>query len=895
MKTAFNRFCILAALTHGGTTALADDQIVGDDNLRIPPAVMPVFITTDSTIDAESRVFEYRRLGNAALHSGFYDAAAIYYADYVKSAQLWPALHEDALLSLAEAHIFAKRFDDGEALLRQVAKLPAPSATSMARTAVLRARIELGRNAPAKALSLIEPWLQDASVDTAVRADGLAVVIAVRQGEVDWASASEASAELLTLLNASGVAVPEQLTYAMNRQIYFDIRRGAYPRAVRLLSLQKPSTPLTACEHQLLRAFYACANGYLDSAVEYYHAARLRPEFQLSPLTTGIAYEIAERFNGARRISDAEEMLNDALGTTKSLAMRQKIMRRIAEIQIASGNRPAAIATLTRYLHLYGSASDVVPTAVELANLQLAGGQDREAFATYRRLLEHASMADTVRVDVLRRFARLLSDKGQYDDARKALTEMIGLSKDSDVSGEGMYLIAETMVRQRRNAQALEVYSKLTANPIWREQALYRKMIVEAELNLNDEALKTIEIIFADAKDTEILTDAQFYHPHILARAGKYAEAAVAFRRFVERAGEGHARMPDALLELGEAYMKLHKYGDAFKSFAELLKRYPRSPNAPRGAYQQIYAAYLDGDGQSAVRIAQDFQRRWANSAYASEALFWLSDYYLAESGADSALTVLRVINELPGAEASVKARALLERANVLYSQGLTDSALAEMTRLAVTYPEHPHMQLAGFLEGEIHTAKNDFRHAMAAYQRAYQVGSDSALTLAAAGRIGDCLTTMFSMTAELDEKVLREAEAWYGRILATPAIPSAIAVQTYWKLGHLYRLLQENDKAVAYLMRPLLMYQEGMPIPKASEVWLVKSAESLLDIYGKQNTPEAGAKGIQICRMMIASKLGPEEYWRNMIRSIEQTFSSVPALPEALEAPVVDTPRRGR
>lgn len=822
----------------------------------------------DSMGDHESKIFEFRTLGDAALRSGFYEEAVRYYQDYLTAARLWPTLESDAALALAEAQICSRNFTDAAETLKNLRSKYKKSDAIPLKIPVLEARIALNKDHFQEALALVSPLTT--ATDTMIRADALAVMIAVRQREGDWTRASVACSELMDLIVAGGMVSAGQLNYAMNRQIYFDIRRGAYVSAGKLLKQQIPKNAQEQCENTLLNAFFLCSAGYLDNAITHYRLARQLNEFRLSPLTTGIACEIAEKLVGAGRVTDAEDILRDAFGTAENAAVRQKILRRIAEIQLSDGNTKGAVSTLMRYQSYYPDAPDAVVYAVKLAQLHHDSRDDTAAFAVYEKLLSQTRMDSAVRADVLRRYARILSDAGEYDSARRRLAEMVKMTVDSVIAGEGLYLTAETWVKQRQFSQALSVYTLLASNPAWRVQGLYRKMIMESELNLFEEALKTIPQIRAVCTDSVILSDVSFFYPHILSRWGKYAEAELAYRQFITAFPE-HFRIADALMELGEAHMKLRQYRAADKVFGELILRFPENINAPRAQYQQIYAASYAGNDAEAVNLARQFPKRWAKSDYVPEALFWLSDYYRSNADAQSALSVLNQIIALKNLSASAVSRARLEKAHVLSRHAHSDSALAEIVLITSSDIDNPYLQDAAYLEGEILSGKHMYQEAVLSYRKAYEVRRNSPVGVAAAGRIGDCLTALFSVRAEFSERYLLDAKTWYERVLNVKDVPAEIRSQTLWKIGHIYHLLQDDVMAVSYFMRPLLQSHTGGD--PETQVWNAKCADSLLQIYKKRGTPESAVKAVQLCRMMMAAGVQPLEYWQKCIDAVEMEF----------------------
>lgn len=862
------RFAAVLAFAIGlGASAFGAEMV-----MPAPGPVISSYPDTDDGTGRESPVFEFRSLGDAAMRNGFYDEAARYYERYREAARVWPALETEAILSLADAKLSARRTSEADELLQILRNRNLKGAV---RAELLEARVALEQKRLSDAFSRIVPLADSPKLDTALRIEALMVLIAVRQEEGDWAAASTGCRTLLSLAQDGGKPFVEWIHFAVNRQIYFDIRRGAYVNAAALLRTQTLRNNQERCEHDLLNAFLFCSTGQLFHAAERYRQARSLGEFQLSPLATGIGCEIAEKFVGAGRIQEGIGIFKDAFDTADNREIRRSILRRIATIQREAGLREEAVATLSRYQRYYPDAPDIVPLSVESAELQIELKDRQGAFAAMDRLLAHSSMDSEVKLDVVRRYARMLMGAEQYDEARTQLREVFELTLDEGYRGEAMYLMAQSMVKQRRYSQALSIFSELAKNPQWREQALYRKMIVESELNLVEEALATTRKIMADCKDSAIRRDAEFFHAHILARGGLKDEAEKAFQIFIDSSLD-HPRLPDAMLELGELYLQKGKYTEAAAKLTALLKRFPDNPNAPRAQYQKIFADSLSGDEAAAVNAARIFPERWPQSPYAMEALFWLSDYYLSDADYPSAETVLNKVIHLSPDTAPTLFRARLEKVNVLRRANRPDSALEELDLLPKSKSLR-YRQDAAFMRGDILSVKNRYAEAAAAYENAAEIAPQSLLGIAACGRVGDCRMALFSADAEFNEKELLNARAAYEKILASGSIPRETEEQVYWKIGHTYHLMQKDNQAMLMFMRPILRRQREGNGAAASNVWLAKSGQSILRILRKQETPEASSKAVQVCQIMITLGVEPKTFWQETIHAI-QSGSSVPS-----------------
>jgi tol-pal system protein YbgF len=97
---------------------------------------------------------------------------------------------------------------------------------------------------------------------------------------------------------------------------------------------------------------------------------------------------------------------------------------------------------------------------------------------------------------------------------------------------------------------------------------------------------------------------------------GKYERSIDVFRAFLAQYPQD-ARVPDARLRLGEAYLGLGRFSEAFQEFEAVVRQFPSSPLIPTALYLQAQARLAQGD-RSGCQLLRDLSDRYPQASEAA-------------------------------------------------------------------------------------------------------------------------------------------------------------------------------------------------------------------------------------------------------------------------------------
>ena len=104
---------------------------------------------------------------------------------------------------------------------------------------------------------------------------------------------------------------------------------------------------------------------------------------------------------------------------------------------------------------------------------------------------------------------------------------------------------------------------------------------------------------------------------------GKFERSIDDFRTFLAQYPQD-ARVPDARLRLGEAYVGQGRYAEALQEYEAVVQQSPSSPVVPTALYLQAQARLAQGD-RSGCQLLRDVADRYPQSPEATSARQMLS------------------------------------------------------------------------------------------------------------------------------------------------------------------------------------------------------------------------------------------------------------------------------
>ena len=180
----------------------------------------------------------------------------------------------------------------------------------------------------------------------------------------------------------------------------------------------------------------------------------------------------------------------------------------------------------------------------------------------------------------------------------------------------------------------------------------------------------------------------------------------------------------------------------AIAEFRTVFEKYPQSPLAPAGGYWLACLLLRQKDLLQGKQVCEQMTLRYPGSEEELSAYLKLAEAYRMAGRNGDALQALAHVEEVQSASSSVsavKARALYEKAWILYSSGDPAGARESLDDMIAKFADDPHRSEAYYFAGDIAREQKQYSEAEVLYRKAMESRPGSPLELSALGSIGAC------------------------------------------------------------------------------------------------------------------------------------------------------------
>jgi cellulose synthase operon protein C len=457
--------------------------------------------------------------------------------------------------------------------------------------------------------------------------------------------------------------------------------------------------------------------------VSFKKAAELNPGAMGAQLALGSYYQSRNRF------SEAEQQFRHAITVDPK---NPEPRAELARLFMLEGKPSEAEQFLKQ------SKPDFPDDSVGyrmLGDFYFATGDIDKAIAEYASLFSEHSKDPQVK----KNYIQLLILKNRLDEGQKLNDEVLKINPNDD---DALVYRAQIQIRQGHSGDAVQTLQTVIRNDAdngiahyhlgvafdqmgdlahaqseWQAAVRVHPELVEAHNALATLALRNNDMTALDQSATQIIT----LKPNA---PDGYALRSIAninrkqFGRAQEDIQKAIAVAPESAIgykQMGNLWLAQQKYGDAEKSFQQALDRDPGSGDA-LGGLMNAYLAQQQTDKAVAAANAQI-------AKVPSSAFYDLLGTVLFNNKKD-----------LPGADAALKKAAQLDKNNsdaivklgqVQIAEGAADAAVATYQN---ALKDNPREASFSILLGELYEARQDWSHAMQAYQKALEISPENPL-----------------------------------------------------------------------------------------------------------------------------------------------------------------------
>lgn len=836
----------------------------------LPPsiAVMLIVVFAAAFFGFSAAAEEQSRncqLGDSAFQNGSYEQAAHFFRRYVEESQGNNTDLRDALNRYISACIRAEMADEAELSLDTLEK-KFPDFERL-RKMLYRADILVLRFKYAEAESL----LQSALASGAIAGDiyfqllsSLGNVLLLQEKKSD-------AIDIFALLEKSGTGTEWEVS-GFKRKIYAMVMSGNLNESATLLNIElKVADKKDIAELKVLSLLLMIQEKRFSEFKKNYSAITENIPKKPNVILYTVDLLAAKHFLLNNAAGDAIVFLKDGFEVAPSAHDRKNILRLLVNTYVDAGMKKAAISTIQKFLDFYPDVQDVVNIKFQCVRLMTEQKMFDDALKLLTGIIKNPQTGSTDRSNATRQALAIFIDSGKNNEAENLLRE-VAASTSGNEKFEIKLLTGKFYFDQKNYPAAAGIFGELAGGDSdlkW-EAALWQIKTLE-RLGQYNAAMDAVNKISGIKLPPALNAGVLFQKAVLLEKLEKLTEAREAYLAFV-RQSPGAEQAPGALFNAGNISYQIRDFTRGAEIFRDFTVRYQSNPMVPNAFYKCLYAAYYNEDEDEIVRLTDYLLVRYADSPYTIAALFLQFDFLRNQGHIKAAEEILKKIEANYANQNDVVAQAMYDRAVIAENTAGADAALKILQELSGRYADGKYSADALYLAGNISSRMGNYGDAVAFYRQVESLRPQSALAIAASGRIADCNFTIFGKSRE--QIYLDNAIAGYNKILKETGLDPSIRAQTMYKLGKCYEAGDKEDKALAILNELLYGYQlEQDKSKRYNQIWAVKAGYAAAMIHLKRGTPESAAQAVLLYRQLESMNLDTGEDFKKLINNIKTKY----------------------
>ena len=551
---------------------------------------------------------------------------------------------------------------------------------------------------------------------------------------------------------------------------------------------------------------------------------------------------ISDEFKRAGDIAHALEACGLAFSCAPSRTEAGGTLARMIDMLEADGKKKSAADLTLAWYDLFRGADASPAVKLRAGILLAAGGRGDKALIVFKSIFENPGLSPEEQDSAFRvAFDALLKQKMYAEAESLALFRY----RADPENPELLFSRAEVLLREGKNREAADLYQTIGDGSGPRAREAYTRAVqAYSGLCMYDDVIRLCDrILKEDPSDPVLFYRADAYEgKKDPKRALADYQACGALPASV-MPSEWKAR---AVYRSGCLLLDEGKTAEAVKAFQTVLRKFGDSPYAAPSGSRLVHAYSALGDEVNAEKTTWLLAERFPESEYTFFASLWLASHYSSGGSlarAEAALEKAASQTKFP----AIRARAMYEKALLLFRSGKDDQAEKMIRDLETQYPDDTCLSAAYFLRGDILMRQKAFADAEAAYEKAAKRHPGGVLEQAAWGAAGDCC---FAMAAQEDRSALYDRALSYYRKISenSPVCPEYRAMACY-KTARCLQLAGRDEEAFTEYRKLLyLVPAREAPDHPAETMWIVKGVEALVSLAEKNPSggyPEAAVAGL--------------------------------------------------
>lgn len=576
------------------------------------------------------------------------------------------------------------------------------------------------------------------------------------------------------------------------------------------------------------------------------------------PLFFRLATIAGRKYRDVKEFKESARFFRDAFAAASTDGEKREMLRELINVRIAANEAAAGAEAIGKYLEFYPDSPEKTTLLLQAARLWEQAGNPDAAIRAYGEITSQDKVPLQTRLETAREAALAAVRLNRPAAVRQNLRYIIERAEKPELRQDAFFLLGEADYRQGEYARAAENFGSAAAETgKLAERARFWQLQSFVKAGADRKAAETAKALLG-AKDPELRAAANYFEALLLDRAGKLAEARIAYRTFA-KSYPGTEFTPAALFAAARLAMEAKDYPESGQLFRQFADQYPAHELAANALWRAAQSAFLIPDDDAMRAAAETLTTRYPASPYTVAVLFRQADYLRTEARYPAALKVLEDIAALAekNSNGEVAARCLYDQAEIYARLDNSTKALALLAELQTKFVNSPVAADAALLAGNLQSNLADYPAAIASYRRAAELRPGGVFGAVALERLADSEFSEGLRTRNPEN--LTRAEAIYRQLVEKNE--GAAVYSAGFKLG---RTLEEEKKTRSaltvykeLLYRALTAREKGETI---EPIWVSKAAYAAINLNLRKNNPNAAREALRLIELVKALKLQSSE-----------------------------------
>lgn len=374
----------------------------------------------------------------------------------------------------------------------------------------------------------------------------------------------------------------------------------------------------------------------------------------------------AEMGTHPKAVADLRRCLSSAVFTSVFPALVPAAQEKLAFSLMSTGQKAEGEKIIEQLVKDASSDQERSRYLAALAEFRLKAGEFASAVTTGRRV---ATLAEPDTIALARAYAAIANGHGNLQQPSQAIGAMV-----------------EGLKRLPNNAFLDDMFFQLAG--------LY--FTGGDHGNAAEAYLQYLTLL----PQGHSVVEAKFLYGMSLYSSGQADLAIERLRSFVAQ-HDTSERVPEALLQIGEAYFNTNRFAESAAAYARVYTRYPKNDNAPLAMLNEGWSFYQAGQPEKMIATFDRLVEMYPGSPLAADAAFSVGDYFYNNKSYDSALVAYtRFVERFPDNPRAEEAKQLIhelgqveaykayEKAMEFFDAKNWKIAIEELTKVMEKFPE---------------------------------------------------------------------------------------------------------------------------------------------------------------------------------------------------------------